>query len=243
VREVHVSASAWSADLGALRTSLAAAAPHCDSIHFDIMDNHFVPELLFGLDILAAVKPHVPVPFQAHMMMENPERCVTRYAPVVDTFLFHPGTCSDWPEIKRKIRGLGRSVGLALLLGEDWRAYRDDLAEVDVVLVMGTEVGIKGVDINSDVFAVISELREQIDAHGYSCLIQADGGIRRDTLPRLIAAGVDAITPGSLFFGSDFSTFRSRLRETQREVAVSTGHGGTTSLVTRGRRTESREEV
>jgi len=110
------------------------------------------------------------------MMMENPERCITRYAPVVDTFLFHPGTCSDWPELKREIRGLGRTVGLALLLGEDWRAYRDDLAEVDVVLVMGTEVGIKGVDINSDVYAVISELREHIDAHGYACLIQGRRG-------------------------------------------------------------------
>lgn len=220
VRQVHVSASAWSADLGALRASLAAAAPHCDSIHFDIMDNHFVPELLFGPDILATVKPHVPVPFQAHMMIENPERCVARYAPVVDTFLFHPATCADWSGIKQKVRGLGRSVGLALLLGEDWRVYRDDLAEVDVALVMGTDVGIKGVDINTDSYAVISELREYIDAHGYACLIQADGGIRRHTLPLLIAAGVDAITPGSLFFGSDFGTFRSRLRETQRELAV-----------------------
>jgi ribulose-phosphate 3-epimerase len=232
-----VSASAWSADLGALRASLAAAAPHCDSIHFDIMDNHFVPDLLFGPDILATVKPDVPVPFQAHMMVENPERCVTRYAPVVDTFLFHPGTCSDWPELKRTIRGLGRTVGLALLLGEDWRAYRDDLAEVGVVLVMGTEVGIKGVDINSGVYAVISELRQHIDEHGYACQIQADGGIRRHTLPQLIAAGVDAITPGSLFFDSDFSTFRSRLRETQRELAVSAGHGGTTSVATHDRQT------
>ena len=220
VRQVHVSASAWSADLGALRASLAAAAPHCDSIHFDIMDNHFVPELLFGPDILATVKPHVPVPFQAHMMIENPERCIARYAPVVDTFLFHPATCADWSGTKQKVRGLGRSVGLALLLGEDWRVYRDDLAEVDVALVMGTDVGIKGVDINTDAYAVISELREYIDAHGYACLIQADGGIRRHTLPLLIAAGVDAITPGSLFFGSDFGTFRSRLRETQRELAV-----------------------
>ena len=220
VRQVHVSASAWSADLGALRASLAAAAPHCDSIHFDIMDNHFVPDLLFGPDILATVKPHVPVPFQAHMMIENPERCVARYAPVVDTFLFHPATCADWSGIKQKVRSLGRSVGLALLLGEDWRAYRDDLAEVDVALVMGTEVGVKGVDINADAYTVISELREHIDAHGYACLIQADGGIRRHTLPLLIAAGVDAITPGSLFFGSDFGTFRSRLRETQRELAV-----------------------
>jgi ribulose-phosphate 3-epimerase len=220
VRQVHVSASAWSADLGALRASLAAAAPHCDSVHFDIMDNHFVPELLFGPDILATVKPHVPVPFQAHMMIENPERCVARYAPVVDTFLFHPATCADWSGIKQEVRGLGRSVGLALLLGENWRAYRDDLAEVDVALVMGTDVGIKGVDINTDAYAVISELREYIDAHGYACLIQADGGIRRHTLPLLIAAGVDAITPGSLFFGSDFGTFRSRLRETQRELAV-----------------------
>jgi ribulose-phosphate 3-epimerase len=220
VRQLHVSASAWSADLGALRASLAAAAPHCDSIHFDIMDNHFVPELLFGPDILATVKPHVPVPFQAHMMIENPERCVARYAPVVDTFLFHPATCADWSGIKQKVRGLGRSVGLALLLGEDWRAYRVDLADVDVALVMGTDVGIKGVDINTDAYTVISELREHIDAHGYACLIQADGGIRRHTLPRLIAAGVDAITPGSLFFGSDFGTFRSRLRETQRELAV-----------------------
>lgn len=218
VRQVHVSASAWSADLGALRASLAAAAPHCDSVHFDIMDNHFVPELLFGPDILATVKPHVPVPFQAHMMIENPERCIARYAPVVDTFLFHPATCADWSGIKQEVRGLGRSVGLALLLGEDWRAYRDDLAEVDVALVMGTDVGIKGVDINTDAYTVISELREHIDAHGYACLIQADGGIRRHTLPRLIAAGVDAITPGSLFFGSDFGTFRSRLRETQRET-------------------------
>ena len=220
VRQVHVSASAWAGDLGALRASLAAAAPHCDSIHFDIMDNHFVPELLFGPDILATVKPHVPVPFQAHMMIESPERCVARYAPVVDTFLFHPATCTDWSGIKQKVRALGRSVGLALLLGEDWRDYRDDLAEVDVVLVMGTDVGIKGVDINTNVYAVISELREHIGAHGYACLIQADGGIRRHTLPRLIAAGVDAITPGSLFFGSDFGTFRSRLRETQRELAV-----------------------
>ena len=215
-----MSASAWSADLGALRASLAAAAPHCDSIHFDIMDNHFVPELLFGPDILATVKPHVPVPFQAHMMIENPERCVARYAPVVDTFLFHPATCADWSGIKQEVRGLGRSVGLALLLGEDWHVYRDDLAEVDVALVMGTDVGIKGVDISTDAYAVISELREYIDAHGYACLIQADGGIRRHTLPLLIAAGVDAITPGSLFFGSDFGTFRSRLRETQRELAV-----------------------
>ncbi|HEY1623426.1 MAG TPA: hypothetical protein VGG16_06470 [Streptosporangiaceae bacterium] len=220
MRQVQVSASAWSADLGALRASLAAAAPHCDSIHFDIMDNHFVPELLFGPDILATVKPHVPVPFQAHMMIENPERCVARYAPVVDTFLFHPATCADWSGIKQEVRGLGRSVGLALLLGEDWRVYRDDLADVDVALVMGTDVGIKGVDINTDAYAVISELREHIDAHGYACLIQADGGIRRHTLPRLIAAGVDAITPGSLFFGSDFGTFRSHLRETQRELAV-----------------------
>lgn len=219
MRPVHVSASAWSADLGALRASLAAAAAHCDSIHFDIMDNHFVPELLFGTDILAALKPHVAVPFQAHMMIENPARFLPRFAPFVDTFLFHPGTCPDWPRARKEARGLGRSVGLALLTGEDWRAYREDLAEVDIVLVMGTAVGIKGVDINSDAYAVIAGLREHIDSHGYTCLIQADGGIRRHTLPRLIAAGADAITPGSLFFGSDFSTFRARLADIQRELA------------------------
>lgn len=219
MRQVHVSASAWSADLGALRSSLAAAASHCDSIHFDIMDNHFVPGLLFGPDILAAVRPHVRVPFQAHLMVKNPERCLDSFAPVADTFLFHPGTCADWPGVRQRARELGRAVGLALRLGEDWRPYRDDLADLDVVLVMGTEVGIKGIDINVGAYDVISQLREHIDSHNYTCLIQADGGIRRHTLPRLLAAGVDAITPGSLFFGSDFRTFRARLGEVQRELA------------------------
>jgi ribulose-phosphate 3-epimerase len=205
---IGVSASAWSADLTALGTQLTAAEPFCDSFHFDVMDGHYVPNLLFGPDQLRALRQQLSVPFEGHFMTWHADAVCPLFYDVCETFILHYDACSEWPKLLRELRARDKRVGLAIRVEEDWRNYIRDLPQLDLVVMMGTELGIKGVDIDARVFDSLRALRYHVDTHGLPLVIQADGGIRRDTVADLISAGAHAITPGSLFFNSDHTGFR-----------------------------------
>lgn len=211
-QELKVSASVWSADLGDLRAQLAGVEPYCDSFHFDVMDGHYVPYLLFGPDQVRSLRSHATKPFQIHLMVEHPEEMLGLFLDCGDTFILHRETCRAWRELTARVKGEGKHVGVALKVGEDWREIEKDLSSVDLVLVMGTAIGIRGASINPGTYAAIRQLKEYAGANGIDFAIQADGGIRRDTVPLLRQAGADVVTAGSLLFGEDYARFRTWIR-------------------------------
>jgi ribulose-phosphate 3-epimerase len=205
---VGVSVSAWSADLGALRADLMAAEPYCDSFHFDIMDGHFAPNLLFGPDHLRALRAGLTRPFEGHFMIRQADAICPLFYDVCDGFLLHRRSVDDWIALRDKLRARGKRIGLAVCVDEDWRDLADDLPDIDVVLVMGTAIGTKGVDLHPHVVDAVRELREHVDARELSTTIQVDGGLRDHTVPALVAAGAHVVTAGSLFFESDYPAFQ-----------------------------------
>jgi ribulose-phosphate 3-epimerase len=207
-----VSASLWSADLGNLRAAVQAVEPHCDSFHFDIMDGCYVPNLLFGPDQVRALRGLTRKPFQLHLMVSAAERLVPLFLDAGDVFILHRETCQDWRGLARDLRAEKKQVGVALRVGEDWRDLLDDLALVDVIVLMGTEIGIKGAGIATAVFATAGALRERLTKAGAAVRLQADGGIRKQTVPMLRAAGIDAVTAGSLLFDADHAEVTRWLR-------------------------------
>lgn len=208
-----VSASLWSADLGNLAASVRAVEPHCDSFHFDIMDGHYVPNLLFGPDQVAALRGLTSKPFQLHLMVSAPERLVPLFLDTGDVFILHRETCRDWRTLASDLRARGKQVGVALRVGERWDDLLDDLALLDLIVLMGTAIGIKGAGIAASVYPTAAALKARLaEAGGNAPRLQADGGIRRHTVPLLRSAGVDAVTAGSLLFEADHADIRQWLR-------------------------------
>ena len=220
---IGVSVSAWSADLAELGPHLRSVERFCDSFHFDVMDGHYVPSLLFGPDQLRALRNHLRVPFEGHFMTLDANAVCPLFYDVCDIFILHRDACTDWPRLRRELRARGKRVGLAVRVEEDWRDYISALPELDLVVMMGTELGIKGVDIDARVFDSLRALRDHVDSHELPVILQADGGIREHTVADLISAGAHALTPGSLFFDSDPSDFRERL---DRLAATASDAGG-----------------
>lgn len=208
-----VSASLWSADLGNLAASVRAVEPHCDSFHFDIMDGHYVPNLLFGPDQVRALRGLTRKPFQLHLMVNAPERLIPMFLDTGDVFILHRETSRDWRALAGELRARHKQVGVALRVGEGWHDLLDDLGLVDLIVLMGTEIGIKGAGIAGSVYETIGALRYRLaGAGGAAPRLQADGGIRKHTVPRLRSAGVDAVTAGSLLFEADHADVRQWLR-------------------------------
>lgn len=209
---LEVSASLWSADLGDLRSDLLAIEPYCESFHFDIMDGHYVPNLLFGPDQVERLRPLSAKPFQMHMMVREPERLVPLFLAPGDVFILHRETIPDWRHLARDLHAEGKRVGVALRVGEPWHDLLDDLALVDLIVVMGTEIGIRGAAITPEVYRTIRTLKAALTGLGATVRLQADGGIRTQTVPRLRDAGIDAVTAGSLLFGGDPAEVKGWLR-------------------------------
>ena len=206
---LRISASAWSADLGDLRRALLAAEPYCDAFHFDIMDGRFVPNLLFGPDQLRSLRDSIKSPFELHFMVQDPNALLDQFMDSGDVYIFHRQSCPDWNDLTDRLHQEGKRIGVVLEVTDDWKSLIDILDNADIVLVMGTALGIKGVSIEPRVYQQIAELRRHINDRSSSTRIHADGGIRVDSVPKLKSAGVDGITAGSILFKQPFDRFHT----------------------------------
>jgi ribulose-phosphate 3-epimerase len=197
---MKVSISLWSADLLDLGAAVDLVGPHVDGLHLDVMDGLCVPNLLFGPDFISAVRARTRACLDVHVMMSDTDGWIERFAESgSDIITVHRPLCSDVRATLSKIRELGKKTGLVVELGDQSDAENLHLDLVDRLLVMGTEIGIKGQDIDPRIGERIRAIVHERDRTGVEIFV--DGGIRRHTVPMLAAAGADGVIPGSLVFG------------------------------------------
>jgi len=205
--------SLWSADLGNLETAVHRLSPWADSFHLDAADGHFVPSLLFFPDLIRAIRPHTVVPFHVHLMAEYPSLLAGEFLDAgADLLTVHAenGERETGAAIEQALRRRC-GAGVALKLETPVRAVLPYLDAVEVIILLGTEVGVKGRGLAPQACDRLREARGLLREHARpNVRLVADGGIRAHTVTELCAAGADAIVPGSLVFQSaDLeSTFR-----------------------------------
>jgi ribulose-phosphate 3-epimerase len=205
--------SLWSADLGNLETAVRRLSPWADSFHLDAADSHFVPNLLFFPDLIRAIRPHTATPFHVHLMAEHPSALAGDFLDAgADLLTVHVenGENEAGAAIEQALRR-GCAAGVALQLQTPVRAILPYLETVEIVILLGTQVGVKGCDLAPQAYGRLREARDLLKEHPKQNIrLVADGAIRTHTVPELHAAGADAVVPGSLVFQSANleSTFR-----------------------------------
>jgi len=217
---LRCSTSLWSADLSQLAAEIRRVEPYTERFHLDVADGHYVQNLLFFPDLVASLRPHTRLPFEVHLMTRDPLPWIVPFADAgADAFIFCLDSLDDPRRTFAAARKLGKQVGVSLLIDEGVERLEPWWPELDMVTVIGTAMGIKGASMDAGVPAKIRRAREEISARGLATLIEADGGIRRATVPLLQAAGADYIVPGSLMFREDPHAMRTWL------AGLTVGHG------------------
>ena len=206
------STSLWSADLANLEAEMKRVEPYSERFHIDVADGHYVKSLLFFPDLVKALRKHTRLPFEVHLMTTDPLDWIDPFCEAgADVLIFCHDAVPNPGEVLKAIKARGKQAGVSLLITEPidvLEPYWDDL---DVVTIVGTAMGIKGASMDAGVPGKIRAAREIIARRGLPTLIQADGGIRRETAPLLAAAGADYIVPGSLMFREDPPAMRAWL--------------------------------
>lgn len=198
------STSLWSADLANLAQAIRWAEPYSQRFHLDVADGHYTPTLLFFPDLVKALRPLTRLPLEVHLMTTNPEQWIDPFVEAgADLFIVCYDTVRDFSRLVRAVKDRGKMVGVSLQLSEPVELLDGWWPDLDLVVLIGTAVGIKGAGLDPAAEGRIRQARRVIEAGGYATEIQADGGIRRETVPRIHAAGADWIVPGLLMFQSD----------------------------------------
>ncbi len=199
----QIAPSILSADFANLESELARIS-NADWAHVDVMDGHFVPNLTVGLPVLEALKRVSPVPLDAHLMIEDPDRWAPVYAEAgADSVTFHVEAARDPRSVARDIRATGARAAMALKPDTPFEPYADLLPELDMVLVMTVEPGFGGQDFMADQLPKVAGVREAVRRHGGEIWIQVDGGISESTIEQCAEAGADVFVAGSAIYRAE----------------------------------------
>ena len=172
----------------------------CDMNHVDIMDAHFVPNMSYGPDMVKALKKAFTTPLDVHLMMDNPEKYLETFiGNGADILTIHAEIPGDVRAALEKIHELGAKTGLSVKPGTPVETIAGLLPLCDMVLVMTVEPGFGGQKFRPEMMEKIRQLR----AMGYQGMIEADGGISRETLPALHEAGLTVAVLGTGLYRSE----------------------------------------
>ncbi|PSL39491.1 ribulose-5-phosphate 3-epimerase [Labedella gwakjiensis] len=183
----------------ALRTIVTA-----DAVHVDVMDNHFVPNLTFGRQMVERIQAVSPIPLDVHLMIDDPDRWAPEYAATgAAGVTFHAEAATDAVELARELRARGAKAGVSLKPGTPIETIVDDLAEFDLVLIMTVEPGFGGQSFMPETMPKLQALAHIRERRGLAFDLQVDGGIAVDTIATAAAAGADVFVAGSAVFGGE----------------------------------------
>ncbi|HEY4138718.1 MAG TPA: ribulose-phosphate 3-epimerase [Casimicrobiaceae bacterium] len=205
--DIRIAPSLLSADFARLGDEVrAVVAAGADLVHFDVMDNHYVPNLTVGPLVCAAVKPYASVPIDVHLMVKPVDRIVPDFAEAGASFIsFHPEASEHVDRTIRLIHDHGCKAGLALNPATplDWLMHVID--QLDLVLIMSVNPGFGGQSFIPHALDKIRATRKiidvAIDRAGREILLEVDGGVKIDNIAAIAAAGADTFVAGSAIFG------------------------------------------
>jgi ribulose-phosphate 3-epimerase len=215
----RIAPSILSADFARLGEEVrAVTAAGADLIHFDVMDNHYVPNLTVGPMVCAAVKPHASVPLDVHLMVRPVDRLVGDFAKAgAGIISFHPEASEHVDRTIALIRENGCKAGLVLNPATPLSFLDHTLDKLDLVLLMSVNPGFGGQQFIASVLPKIEAVRKRIDAVGKPVMLEVDGGIKTDNIAQVASAGADTFVAGSAIFGS--KDYRKTIGEMRAQLA------------------------
>ena len=200
-----IAPSILSADFARLGAEVEAVlAAGADWVHFDVMDNHYVPNLTIGPVVCKALRKHgIKAPIDVHLMVDPVDRLVPEFAEAGATWIsFHPEASRHVDRTIQLIRASGCKPGIVLNPATPLSWLDHTLEAVDLVLLMSVNPGFGGQQFIEPVLGKLAEARKRIDASGRDVRLEIDGGVKQENIGRIARAGADTFVAGSAIFGS-----------------------------------------
>jgi ribulose-phosphate 3-epimerase len=215
----RIAPSILSADFSRLGDEVRAVErAGADLIHFDVMDNHYVPNLTIGPLVCAALKPHVKVPLDVHLMVKPVDALVAQFAKAgAGIISFHPEASEHIDRTIALIKEHGCKAGLVLNPGTPLTWLDHTLDKLDLVLLMSVNPGFGGQQFIRSVLPKVTEVRRRIDALKKEIWLEVDGGIKTDNIAEVARAGADTFVAGSAIFGS--KDYAATIREMRARLS------------------------
>jgi len=216
----RIAPSILSADFARLGEEVrAVAAAGADLIHFDVMDNHYVPNLTVGPLVCAALRPHVKIPLDVHLMVEPVDRLIPEFAKAgANIISFHPEASHHVDRTIALIKEQGCKAGLVLNPATPVSYLDHTLEKLDLVLLMSVNPGFGGQQFIASVLPKIAEVRRRIAATGKPIWLEVDGGVKADNIADIARAGADTFVAGSAIFGA--KDYAAAIRQMRERLAV-----------------------
>ena len=220
MRDCWIAPSILSADFARLGEEVEGVlAAGADLVHFDVMDNHYVPNLTIGPLVCQALRDHgIQAPIDVHLMVKPVDRIIPDFAAAGATFIsFHPEATEHVDRSLQLIREQGCKSGLVFNPATPLSWLDHVLDKVDLVLLMSVNPGFAGQQFIEATLPKLAQARGIIDRSGRAIRLEVDGGVKIDNIARIAAAGADTFVAGSAIFGSP--DYQATIAAMRREIA------------------------